>query len=303
MRSFLTNKYSVLKLDSKYPILMTAMNQVSDLNLALAGHHAGIFPSLSLFQYYKNNQFGFDQFEKDLDTFQKTSGSNNLLVSLDVDLLLDQKVLDILVSKNFLYVEIVEGLNFQNIPKIQKIRKDLKHKGLLVFVKEIAPRLIMETDVLVLKGNEGAGKFLENSHSLKDLFSYMTKAFPSLSIIPSGGIKNAEDVEYYIDRNACAVGIGSLFAYSEESCISKNTKNVIVKSTSDDITRIKNKNQNGIVFEEIENDDENNTLSLKSGIKDTTRGHVFVGKSIDSINAVKSVKEIVDELILKINQQ
>ena len=297
------NKYSVLKLDSKYPILMTAMNQVSDLNLALAGHRAGIFPSLSLFNYCKNNRFRFDEFEKDLDLFQKISGSNNLLISLDVDLLLTQQVLDILVGKKFFYIEIVEGLNFKNIPKIQKIRKDLTHKGLLIFVKEIAPRLIMETDVLILKGNEGAGRFLENSHSLKELFSYMTKAFPSLPIIPSGGIKNAEDVEYYIERNACAVGIGSLFAYSEESCVSKNTKNVIVKSTSDDITRIKNKNQNGISFEEIQNDNENNTVSLKLGIKDTINGHVFVGKSVDSINSIKTVKEIVDELILKTNNE
>ena len=296
----MTNKYSVLKLDSKYPILMTAMNQVSDLNLALAGHHAGIFPSLSLFNYWKNHRFDLDGLEQDLDKFQKISGSNNLLISLDVDLLLYQKVLDILVGKNFLYIEIVEGLNFQNIPKIQKIRKDLTHKGLLIFVKEIAPRLIMETDVLILKGNEGAGRFLEDSHSLKELFAYMTNAFPSLSIIPSGGIKTAEDVEYYIDKNACAVGIGSLFAYSAESCVSKNTKNVIVESSWNDITRVKNKNQNGIVFEEIASDDENNTMSLKLGIKNPKNGHVFVGKSIDKIDSIKPVEEIVDELILKI---
>ena len=176
----------------------------------------------------------------------------------------------------------------------------MTHKGLLIFVKEIAPRLIMETDVLILKGNEGAGRFLEDSHSLKELFAYMTNAFPSLSIIPSGGIKTAEDVEYYIDKNACAVGIGSLFAYSAESCVSKNTKNVIVESSWNDITRVKNKNQNGIVFEEIASDDENNTMSLKLGIKNPKNGHVFVGKSIDKIDSIKPVEEIVDELILKI---
>ena len=296
----MTNKYSVLKLNSKYPILMAAMNQVSDLNLALAGHRAGVFPSLSLFNYWKNNRFDFDEFEKDLDRFFFETDSNNLLISLHARHLLDQRILDILVGKNFLNIEIVDGLDYETTPKIQRIRKDLKHKGLLIFIKEIAPKLIMETDVLILKGNEGAGRFLESSRSLKDLFAYMTKAFPSLPIIPSGGIKNAENVEYYIERNACAVGIGSLFAYSEESCISKKTKNVIVKSTSDDITRIKNKNQNGIVFKEIDNDNENNTVSLKLGIKDPTNGHVFVGKSIDNINSIKTVKEIVNDLVLKI---
>lgn len=279
---------------------MAAMNQVSDLNLALAGHRAGVFPSLSLFNYWKNNRFDFDEFEKDLDRFFFETDSNNLLISLHARHLLDQRILDILVGKNFLNIEIVDGLDYETTPKIQRIRKDLKHKGLLIFIKEIAPKLIMETDVLILKGNEGAGRFLESSRSLKDLFAYMTKAFPSLPIIPSGGIKNAENVEYYIERNACAVGIGSLFAYSEESCISKKTKNVIVKSTSDDITRIKNKNQNGIVFKEIDNDNENNTVSLKLGIKDPTNGHVFVGKSIDNINSIKTVKEIVNDLVLKI---
>lgn len=279
---------------------MASMNQVSDLNLALAGHHAGIFPSLSLFNYWKDNEFKFDDLERDLDTFTRITSTTNLLISLIPNHLFSQKILEMLVEKNFLNIEIVDGLDFSSIPKVQKIRKDLKHRGMCVFLKAISPKLIMETDVLILKGNEGAGKFLDNKYTLKELFEFASNAFPSLPIIPSGGIKNSDDVKYYINRNAYAVAIGSLFAFSKDSKISDETKNKVMNLSSAHLSNIKNRNQNGIVFEEIENDNENNTVSLKLGIETSAKGHIFVGKSIDSIVSIKTVKELVDDLVSKI---
>lgn len=288
-----------MKLESKYPILMAAMNQVSDLNLALAGHSAGIFPSLSIFNYWNKGDFDLVSFEKDLSTFKNYTRSNNLLISLGALQLMDQRIVEILVETDFLKIEIVDGLDINTIPKIQKLRKDLKSKGFLTFVKHIFPRLMMDTDVVILKGNEGAGKFSEKNVNLKDSFNYMINAFPSVSIIPSGGIKNSDDVSYYLERNACAVGIGSLFAFSKESRISIETKNKIIESTSDQLTVLKNNNQKGLVFDKIRHDDTNNTLSLKLGIKGTEKGHVFVGGAIDEITSIRTVQEIVDDLITK----
>lgn len=282
---------------SKHPILAVPMNKVSDLRLALACHSAGIFPSLSFFNYLEKGNFDLISFEQDLSTFRNITNSNNLLISMGAYQLLDRKVLEILVSNNFLKIEIIDGLDMFTVPKIQKIRKDLKGKGFQLFVKHIFPRLIMDTDVVIVKGNEGAGGIAEKNYSLKELFNYMSTAFPTLNIIPSGGIKNSADIKYYLDRNACAVGIGSLFAFSKESLISDETKNKVVESSSDKITKIKGKNQNGIVFDEIDHDDSNNTLSLQLGIKDPTKGHIFVGSSVDAIDSIKTVKEIVDSLM------
>jgi hypothetical protein len=291
-----------MRLESRYPILMAAMNQVSDLNLALAGHAAGIFPSLSFFNYWKKVDFDLTSVEQDLLTFKKRTLTTNLIISLGATQLLNDKILELLIETNFLKIEVVDGLNMSTIPQIQKIRIDLKNKGFLLFVKQIVPKLIMETDVVILKGNEGAGTFSEkgHSHSLQESFNYMKKAFPSLHVIPSGGIKNSQDVSYYLNRDATAVGIGSLFAFSKESKISDKTKNKVIESTSDEITRIKDKNQKGLMFDEIRHDDLNNTLSLRMGIQDPTKGHVFVGNSIDVINSIKTVKEIVEDLVTDI---
>jgi NAD(P)H-dependent flavin oxidoreductase YrpB (nitropropane dioxygenase family) len=153
----------------------------------------------------------------------------------------------------------------------------------------------METDFLVLKGNEAAGT-ISTELTLKESFKIMRDRFPSLDIIPTGGITCSEDIKYYIDKGASAVGIGSLFACSIESRISDMTKLKIVSSSKDDLSMIKNKNQQGILFKEIETDNDNNTNSLKLGIKGTQIGHIFMGKSVDSINDIKSVKEIVERL-------
>lgn len=287
-------------LNSKYPILMAAMNQVSDLNLAIAGHAAGIFPSLSFFNYWQKGTFDLKNFQKDLIQFEAVSGSKNLLISLGAENFLDKFILEIIIDNGFLNIEIADGLDKENIPKIQKIRQDLKKKGLMIYVKDVYPRLVMETDVLILKGNEAAGTISKNSYNLKDSFNYMKNSFPNLLIIPSGGIKDSTDVKYYLDKQAFGVGIGSLFAFSEESCISLETKQRIIDSSREDLISIKGGNQTGLVFKEIDKDNANNTNSLKFGLRGTEKGHIFVGHSIDSITQIKTVKEIVDELVIGI---
>lgn len=92
------------------------------------------------------------------------------------------------------------------------------------------------------------------------------------------------------------VGIGSLFAATKESPISIATKLKIVKSTSTDLKRFNGLNQQGLIFKELENDDENRTGSLKHGMADPTNGHIFIGSSIDNIKKILTVKELVKEL-------
>jgi hypothetical protein len=78
------------------------------------------------------------------------------------------------------------------------------------------------------------------------------------------------------------------------------TKQKIVEAKSFDITTLSSDNlpQNSLKFTNwTETDDSNNTESLKAGIKNPTVGHIFVGKSIDYVNEIKSVNNIVQSLI------
>ena len=284
---------------SKYPIIMSAMNQVSDLPLAIAGFNAGITPSLTLTLYWSYGNLDLKKFENDLRTYYKTTLSNDLVISLSADHLLNEHVWNILIRNQFLNIEIIDGITKNNISQIQNLRADWKDRGFNLLTKTARPVLFMETDFLVLKGNEAAGT-ISTELTLKESFKIMKDSFPSLNIIPTGGIASSEDISYYMSNGASAVGIGSLFAFSAESRVSLATKKKIISSTKDDLVLMKNNSQQGIVFKEIEGDNENNTNSLKLGIRGTKIGHIFMGQSVENINDIKTVKEIVENLVKEI---
>lgn len=287
-------------INSKYPLLCTPMNQVSDINLAIAVSKAGAYPSLSIFNYEGDNEkIDLVELRKDLERFQNETGSVELLISMGaLNLINNVDLLNLLIEKNMLTIELLDDVNDQTIPAIQGIRQDLKGQGFKLFFKEIAPRMIMEVDGLILKGPDGAGRSLRGSESLESLFLKMKRAFPSTLIIPSGGIGTKEKIKWYLDHGAEAVGIGTLFAASEESCLSQETKLKMVSASSRDIKKFENINQNALIFDRISDDDLNNTKSLKLGIKNPDAGgHVFAGKSIDHIDSIRPVSEIIKSLV------
>mgnify|MGYP003348685181 CR=1 FL=1 len=63
--------------NSKYPIIALAMNQVSDAKFAIECSNAGIYPSISLFNYYKNNTINYERFIRETTL-------NNFMLSLTI---------------------------------------------------------------------------------------------------------------------------------------------------------------------------------------------------------------------------
>ena len=104
-----------------------------------------------------------------------------------------------------------------------------------------------------------------------------------------------------MDQDALAIGIGTLFAASEESCVSKDTKQRIIDSTSADIKLIGPLNCRGLLFSRLEDDDENNSKSLYAGIKGTDTGCIYVGNGIDYIKEIMPVKDIIEWLVKDVN--
>jgi hypothetical protein len=129
----------------------------------------------------------------------------------------------------------------------------------------------------------------------------MKAARPEVNIIPSGGISTSEQVNYYMAHGAMAVGIGTLFAASEESPVSLETKLKIVDSTSEDLKRIGKLNHQGLLFKNIENDDNNNNQSLRQGMNNPSNGCIYAGAGIDSVTEILPVKEIVQRLVSNLN--
>lgn len=280
-------------LQSKHPILAVPMNKVSDLNLALACHSAGVYPSLCLHMYYKQRSLWLTRFYEDLKTFQKATGSTELLISMTGRDFSNPAVLEILSEFDVLRIEIVEDFDDNLITTKNK----LAGKDLLLASKEIGKSISFDSDIIIVKGKEAAGRISNDNETTREKFLYFKHRYPDKCIIPSGGIGSKNQIKEFLDLGAPIVGIGTVFAASVESPISIESKKKMAASSLVDLSRFKNSNQNALIFREIENDDANHSLSLKIGTLIPTNGHLFAGESIEYINGIRLVADIVEDLV------
>lgn len=278
----------------EYPIVAAPMNKVSDVDLAVACHRAGIFPSLSIYNYIEPHSL-----EKAIDAFQGKTGSNKMLLSLDSQEFLDKDIQELILKLKISHLEILGDNNITQSSIWDEFLKDskaLQKEGVKILLKSLDSNNVSpELDGVILKSNTGAGRGVEWIDIDYALMS-ITRRYPAVPIIMSGGISRPRDVKKYLNMGCMAVAIGTLLAASEESCVSLETKQQMINATYENITRLKNARQNALVFSEINIDDDNNTNALVKGIASPAEGHIFAGKGINEITSIKSVKNIVEDL-------
>jgi len=306
---------------TKHPIVCLAMNGVSDANLAIAVSKAGAMPSLSLPNYMRNRGKTFLKVDlvKDVSRISYSSGSNNLLISLTERQLFDHYnfLYALFKSYNVTHIEMIIMSRLdshynrnEDQDYIKKI-KDIQSLGLKIIVKSISfPNDSLHRfkitepimDGFLIKGSEGAGKVSNitygDSVSLMGLSALAVSRYPNKAIIPSGGISTAEEVRNYLTLGCTAVGIGTLFALSEESKVAKNSKLQIIADNKRKLEKLECEGivQNAFVFKKFEGEDNSNhSNSLKLGTEGLG-GHLFVGKGISEVNEILPVAEIVDRL-------
>ena len=275
-------------------IIAMAMNQVSDIHLAIAVRQAGAIPSLSIFNYSS-----LEGLEDDLFKYQSEFGDSKILLSVGVRQIANNRALASIISNRIELVELIpahlEEAGADDVT-VETALEVLKNNNVKVFEKclGISPKYRNIFGV-ILKGNEGAGRGKE---SLSKLFDVVVENYP---VIVSGGIGTAEQVKYYIDRGAWAVGIGTLFAASVESKVSDETKLKMITAESVNIQNFKKgAKQNALIFKELDGDDYNHTLGISKGVQDPDQGHIFAGKSIDQVTSIRHVSEIIKELVSKL---
>lgn len=286
-----------------YPIVSMPMNKVSDLTLAIAVRRAGALPSLSIFNYSD-----VALLEQDLIDYKKEFNDTKLLLSISDKELRMQSVCNLIIQHQIEFVEVIQPTQGEGLiqPSLEELQSKTKlEKTNLEFIRNNNVKVFLKThniknieyivDGLVIKGQEGAGRGTE---SLETLFTDIKKHDPELPIIVCGGIGTAEQVKYYLNNGASAVGIGTLLAVSKECKISNETKLKMIESTSNDIKKFNNGAvQNALIFTEIANDTFNHTQGLEQGIAGTSSGHIFAGTGIDHISEIRPVSDIIDDLI------
>lgn len=294
--------------NSRYPIMEAVMNGGSDLPLALAVADAGAFPSY----WYQSNEQLYD----DITEFIKCTGHCNIAVGgLVFQRFTDLELLKIINQLKISHIEILATNhrtgNFISMNEILSDTKIATRLNMLKQTSKIMTRIYEPTncslsstyfDGYCIKGKESAGK--SGNYSVSELFN-IQKDISVNSLIPYGGIGTPHQVKDYLERGAVGVAVGTLFAASQESSLSIEAKQQIIKANSSTITRLVDTNQNSLLLDDsfktftpVVDNDWNRQHYLKQGLHGNgSKGLLYVGNGVDYVNDIKPVKDIIKYLV------
>jgi NAD(P)H-dependent flavin oxidoreductase YrpB (nitropropane dioxygenase family) len=296
---------------SSSPILEACMNKGSTIELAIAVHNAGGYPSLCSWTYNGKSEL----MQRDLDRFVATTGSNRIHLSFELHEYPHTVVQEIVKSHSIPTIEIIYGNKNTFRPtnteeeltaELLQLLKPIKALGTRVFkrIYDNVDQTMMDLHLLdgfCIKGAESAGF---TSHTpVKEVFLRQRELTPTAMLIPYGGVGTAEQVKEYIDLGAEIVAVGTLLALSTESTISTETKLAAIQKQSKDLVQFKHmvgdveRKQSALQFEPYNGpDDANGTMGLLRGMRGKKDGHVYLGHGIDHVTELKTCQVIIQEL-------
>lgn len=296
--------------NSNFPIVEASMNRASSLELALAVHEAGAFPSLFLLTDDENGK-DCKYIRSILDKFRAKTQGLNVVFAIGRHDLTNIELVKLLCEYAPSHIELLPSANngkvddvyhFLSEPLIKLALKSLSAKSKLI-LRLYQPATIDHLtyfDAVYIKGKESAGKI--GDWSVKELFLEQKKLTPSLPIIPLGGVGTPDQVSWYLEHGAAAVGVGTVLAACTESPLSTSVKERMIGTTSKDLTFMPDTKQNCLSMGEIsETPDWNRDSSLQQGIHgDGKTGLVYLGTAVEYVTQIRTVKETVEYLCSKI---
>jgi NAD(P)H-dependent flavin oxidoreductase YrpB (nitropropane dioxygenase family) len=309
--------------NSQYPILLAAMNRVSTLPLALACQDAGVFPSLMIpfqiddFQTPMSPEERRDAINQSLREFKKITGNCDVVLGLSYSELDDVATMKLIQDHQVSHVELfstVDQTRFYHPmrDKYQKLydswfAKKLKTYSSIQFM-ERSRQLTSSTPgtAVCLHGSDGAGG-TNTEMTTQQMFDQQRQLAPDAVVIPYGGVGTPEQVAYYLSAGAAAVAVGTLFAASQESPLSEETKHAMISASANSVIRMPDSNQNmlpmGALTDIIDSKSQsgaNRDGSLHAGIHGNgTTGHIYCGHGIQHVDRIRTVKQTVEYLTQK----
>lgn len=278
------------------------MNGVSqDLKLAIAVHRAGAMPSLMP-----------TNLVKDVKLFKKLSKNSDIVICICESEILSSDFIDQLIDLEIKFIEVLrDDIDVLQSDSLKPFSKHWSNKSFLKNLLRLKKSNIkilyrftrdpIDTydliDAVCIKGKESAG-FTGNTSIAEQMEKQKNKT-PNVHLITYGGISGPNDVKKYLDLGASAVGVGTLFAASLESCLSMATKKLMISKSKKDIKVFEDTKQNALIinFEDVEKDKKFNRVdSLELGIKGQG-GHIYAGHSIDGVKEILKVSQIVENLV------
>jgi len=300
---------------SQYPILEACMNRGSTVELAVAVHQAGGYPSLCSWTYNGHSQ----AMQQDLDCFVKLTNSNRIHLSFELNEFAHQIVHDIVRSHSIPTIEIIYGKTNTFRPTdseselevaLLRLLAPLKAQGTRIFkrVYEAIDQGTMDRHLLdgfCIKGAESAG--FSSYTPIRETFLKQRELTPGAMLIPYGGIGTADQVQDYIKLGAEMVAVGTVLALSAESTMATQTKLAAVQKQSQDLVQSTHnfggveRKQSTLKFGNyLGPDDANGTVGLVRGLNGKPDSHVYLGRGIDHVDEILSCQQIIQRLVEKI---
>jgi hypothetical protein len=301
--------------NSKYPFVCLGMNKVSDSNLAISISKSGGIPTLSFYNFIQNGMIDYHEADIELNKFYEACPTGELIISISEGAFLSENFYNLFLKYQFKFIElifenlIITGIEIDKssepyILNVIKESKKFKSAETKFLLKSLTRFVIIEfekkfpelIDAYILKGEHGAGRVVERKtkFTLEEEINLIKKVSKDVQIIPAGGI-DYKNAKRFLEIGCPAVGFGTLFALSIESPIPLHTKNKLILNSS--VEKISN-THNGVLFSNtIQHDDDNNTKALIAGINTSTQGLVYAGVGIKDISEVKSINQIILELV------
>jgi len=300
---------------SRYPILEACMNRGSTVELAVAVHAAGGYPSLCSWTYNQHSQ----AMQQDLDRFVKLTNSNCIHLSFELNEFDHQVVQDIVRSHAIPTIEIIYGKTNTFRPTdseselevaLLRLLEPLKSQGTKIF-KRIYEPVGQDTmdrhllDGFCIKGAESAG--FSSYTPVKETFLKQRELTPGAMLIPYGGIGTADQVQDYIELGAEMIAMGTVFALSAESTMATETKLAAIQKQAQDLVQLTHdfggvkRKQSALKFGNYAGpDDANGTIGLVRGLNGKPDSHVYLGRGIDHVDEILSCQQIIQRLVEKI---
>jgi NAD(P)H-dependent flavin oxidoreductase YrpB (nitropropane dioxygenase family) len=300
---------------SQYPILEACMNRGSTVELAVAVHSAGGYPSLCSWTYNRHSQ----AMQQDLDRFVKLTDSNCIHLSFELNEFDNQVVHNIVRSYNIPTVEIIYGKtnmyrstdsDSELESELLRLLDPLKAHGTKIFkrVYDTVDQATMDRHLLdgfCIKGLESAG--FSSYTPVRETFLKQRELTPSAMLIPYGGIGTADQVRDYIELGAEMIGVGTVLALSAESTMATKIKLAAIQKQSLDLVQsthdfggVKRKQSSLKFGNYLGPDDANGTIGLVRGLNGKPDSHVYLGHGIDHVTEILSCQQIIQNLVEKI---
>lgn len=308
----------------KYPIIQAAMNWITNAEFVAAVSNAGgmgvIGPNAGSVE-----DVHLTSTEKLRKEIRKVKALTDKPFALNTYFPPDGDVEAENQSLKYLDIAFEEGVKFfvsvGNInERLIKIIKD--HDGTLI-VRELTPTIEgakraedLGADIFIATGYDEGGWIPQNKIGTFSIIPTIVDAI-KIPVIATGGINDIRGVRAALALGADGVYVGTRFITSVECPAADQTKEDIINSRGSDLILVSDTQrstpnhyakklaelrQNGSTSEEI---DEiiNQASGLLPGMRkgDGNKGIVSVNTAIDSIKEVKTVQEIVNELMADFN--